>query len=184
MKIFIGAVLFTLLLGGCGVGAVIGFNNDCVNQETGLKAQYKQNQNNYDNYIKKLKETAQVPDMYADDLRKLYKETITGRYGADGSKAMFQFLKEQNPTLDSSLYTKIQQIIESGRNSFEADQKTLLDKKRVYENKLQQFPGNIVASTLGFPKINLADYDIVTSQETDDAFKNKKSDPVNLRPTK
>lgn len=180
-KILIGLfVIILLFTGGCAL-SVIGFNNSSVAQEESIKAQYKQNQNNYDNYFKKLKETAQVPDMYASDLKKVYDGVVSGRYGDKGSQAIFQAIAEHNPNFDASLYKQIQQIIESGRNSFEADQKTLLDKKRVYETNLRQFPTSIYASMLGFPKIDLAQYDIVTSTQTEEIFKTKKSEVINLK---
>lgn len=159
----------------------VGVYNDCIQQERGLVAQYGQNRNDYDNFRKKVQEVAQVPTIYTEDLKKVYDSAITNRYGKNGSKALFQFLQEHNPNFDGSLYKEVQQVIESGRNSFEADQKTLLDKKRVYESTLKTFPNNVVTSLLGFPKIDLAKYDIVTSNDTEKVFDTKKSEAISLR---
>jgi hypothetical protein len=181
-KILLGVVagFFLILMGvGCDACAT---HNSCVRQENGLEAQYQQNQNNYASYFNKLKEIAQVPAMYTADLEKVYKTALTARYGETGSKGVFQFIKEHNPTFDSSLYTKIQQVIEAGRNSFEADQKTLLDKRRVYQNTLGEFPGSMVAGMMGFPKIDLKKYDPVVNTETEEAFKTKKAGPIQLAP--
>lgn len=181
VKIILASVAALFLVIIISIFSIIGIHNDCVHQESGLKAQYSQDQNNYANYFDKLKEAAQVPDMYSSKLKELYDSTMKGRYGAEGSKAMFQFIKEQNPTLDPKMFTQLQQIIEAGRNSFEADQKTLLDKKRVYENTLGSFPGSFFAGMMGFPKMDLKSIDIVINEETAKAFATKRAGPINLK---
>ena len=181
-KIILGIVSFVLLIFIVGCSVTVGIHNNCITQEASIKAQYKQNQNNYDNYFKKIKEISQVPEMYVADLKKVWDSVMAGRYGKNGSKATWQWLKEHNPKLDASMYHKIQSVIEAGRIDFEVNQKMLLDKKRLYEDTyLKVFPTGTIATVLGFPKIDIASMDIITSNETDAIFKNKKSEPIRLR---
>lgn len=106
---------------------------------------------------------------------------VADRYGADGSKALFQFIKEHNPQLDSATYVKLQAAIEAGRNGFEADQKQLLDRKREYKDLLGSTTALVANIFLGFPRIDMNKYDIVTSSRTEKAFDEKKDDEIKLR---
>jgi len=174
----VGGVLFFFVVGF--IGAVFSFRSDAIRMETTIQAQYDQNRNNYDNMWKRFKEMAQVNERYADDLKKIYDSAMQGRYGEDGSKAMFQWIQEQNPNLDASIYSKLQQTIESGRVSFAADQKQLVDKKREYETLLRSNRALFINWLLAFPKIDLDKYSIVTSEATEKAFEDKKVDEVKV----
>ena len=162
------------------IGGFFGYRTDCIRAENKLDAQYSQDKNNYDNMWKKFKETAQVKNEFAEDTKALWNKAISGRYGADGSKAMFQFIKEHNPTLDPSIYNRLMSIIEAGRNSFEADQKQLLDIKNMYKDLLGSTRGLLYNWALGFPRCDLSKYDIVTSSSTEEAFKTKQADEIDV----
>ena len=177
LSLFVAVLIF----GGSFAGCVLGFRSDCIHQENGIVAQYDQDRNNYDNMWKKFREMSQVNAQYADDMKKVFDSAIQGRYGADGSKAMFQFIKEHNPQLDSATYVKLQAAIEAGRNSFEADQKQLLDRKREYKDLLGSTRALAANIFLGFPRIDMNKYDIVTSGRTEKAFEDKKDDEIKLR---
>lgn len=181
MKALIGLAVVAALFGIIIVASVIGVNNSAVEQEKGIQAQWDQNRNSYDAFVKTVAETAQVPEMYRDDLRKVYVDAIGARYGKEGSQALFQFIQEKNPDFDSSLYRKIQDVIEAGRRTFENNQKQLIDKKRVYETYLATFPNSLIAGVLGYPRIDLSKYDIMTSNRTEKAFAEKKDEPIELR---
>lgn len=176
----IGGVFLVLCL--LVAGMLISAYNGMVTQENGLQAQYDDNRNDYDAMFKSFQESAQVPEMYKDDLRQVYDGAIKARYGADGSKALFQFIKEHNPNFNDKLYTNLQSLIESRRAQFEAHQTSLLDKKRVYLDTIKTFPGSAMAGIFGFPRIDLKKIDIVTSGETEKAFDTKQAPAFKLRP--
>jgi hypothetical protein len=162
------------------IGSLLSFRTQAVNFEESIRAQYTQNQNNYDNMWKKFKEMAQVTDKFADDLKELYDNAMEGRYGGDGSQAMFQWITEQNPNLSPETYTRLQSTIEASRNSFQSDQKQLISKKESYQKLLRSNGALVYNVFLGFPKIDMAKFSIVTSEETDRVFESKKAEEVTL----
>ncbi len=181
LLIALGVLLFVGLFVVGALMTVLGWYNTAIQMETTITAQYDQDRNNYAKMFNSLKEAAQVPEMYIDGLKQVYDSALKGRYGKDGSKAVFQWIKEVNPHVDSSLYTKLQSMIEANRNAFEANQKSLIDKRQVYEIFLKQMPRGFVLQLMGFPKIDLNKYTIVTSEETEKAFDTKKAGPISLK---
>jgi hypothetical protein len=173
-----GVVLFFVLI---AITSMISMNNTAVSMEKTIKAQWTENQNNLSKYSNTIAEAAQVPAMYRDDFVKVINASMQGRYGDKGSQAVFQWLKEQNLNFDASVYKKLQQMIEAGRKDFEREQKKLIDLKRQYETMLETFPRGFILKFLGFPKVDLNTFNIVTSEYSNDAFKSGVDKGIKLR---
>lgn len=185
MFLILGAafVIFALAFWGMSVG----WYNEANKLENTTKAQWKQNQNSYDAFWKTVKETAQVPDKYKDDLKEVLVSETGAKFGDGGSKAMFQWFQDRNINFDASLYKKIQDVIESGRADFKREQQTLADKQRRYQDHLGSYMGGFWADWHNFPRevhgevappsdadgdglLTVLDYPIVTSARTKAAF--------------
>lgn len=164
---------------------VIGIANYGNRAEKQIVAEHKNLENILGQYSIKVAEAAQVPDMYKSDMKEVVEAALKGRYGANGSTAVFQWLKEDNSPakLDSALYAKIQQIIEAGRNEFQNNQTRFIDIKRVYETNLGYVWTGTVLGIFGYPRINLDDYQITTTDAAATALKTGRDQPLQLRPT-
>jgi len=160
---------------------VVGMNNTAVRMEKTITAQYEQNQNSRSQYVNSIAEAVQIPAMYKDDFKEVIQADMEGRYGKEGSKATFQWIKERNLNFNSELYTKLQNMIEAGRARFAHEQEMLIDKKRLYETKLETFPGSVVYPILGFPKIDLDNFKIVKSQDNAKVFSDGVEGPLKLK---
>lgn len=159
----------------------IKFHNVGVGLETKLEGVWQENKVVLNTYTTKVQEVAQVPDMMRDDLQKVIEQTFQGRYGKDGSKAVFQFINEQNMNLDPQLYRQIQQVMEAGRNDFQTSQKVLVDVKMNYKAQLDYFWSGFWLGVAGYPKVNLDDYKIVTLGEVEAKFESGKDSVIKLR---
>ncbi len=187
MKLSPIAIVLLVIVGFfavCGIGffsSYVSMHNYGNATEAQLDSQYQNSQNLYATYTNKVLEISQLPAMYRDDLIKVVTASMQGRYGKEGSKATWQFLTEHNPTLDSTLYNKIANVIDAGRTEFANSQTLILDTRRSYKTELGSFWNGFMLRLAGYPKVDLSKYDPVINDKTEQAFKTKKDEPVQLR---
>ncbi len=171
------------LLATIAIANYISYANFGNRSERGLEGTATNNQNILAQYGQKVMEVASVSEIYRDDVQNTTTAAIQGRYGENGSKAIFQMLREQNPTLDSKIYTQIQQVMESGRNEFQQAQSKLIDQRRVYQTALGNVWAGFWLNMAGYPKVDLATtYIPITTDRAAAVFKaGKESGPIKLR---
>lgn len=165
------------------VGSYISAANYGNATEARLRGKWEDNENIYGQGAQKVVEVAQVPAMYRDDVTAVTKAAIEGRYGENGSQAVFQMLREQNPQLDAKMYSKIQQVIESFRDEFKNSQTALIDIRRSYETNLGSVWTGFWLGVAGYPKVDLSKYNIVTTDKAAETFRTKRDTGIVLRPT-
>ncbi len=180
----LGVVGMFVLVIGMAVVSYISAANYGNRLENQLLTKVENNQNIYANGTQKIIEVAQVPSMYVDDVTKVTQAAIAGRYGANGSQAVFQMLREQNPQLDASMYKKIQQVIESFRDEFQNNQTAMLDIRNTYKTALGTVWQGFWLKLAGYPKTDLKQFDIVTTDKAAETFRTKRDTGVQLRPAK
>lgn len=158
-------------LAGTVFASYVSAHNSAVEYEETIVARYDNGKNVLSTYYQKVQEAAQVPGMMAEDLRSVTTDALSGRYGEDGSQAVMQWIQENYPgQIDSSLYKQVQQIIESGRNDFQAEQSILIDQKRAYTTALRSFWSGTMMRMAGFPEIAMEDYDIIVSEQAANVY--------------
>lgn len=180
----VGLVALTIVVAVAAVGflSYVSAYNYGNRMEQQLIATQDNNRNIYAQYGQRVLEVAQVPSMYRDDVVEVVTAALEGRYGDNGSQATWQWLQEQNPSLDPSLYTNIQQVIEAGRGNFESGQRRLIDVRRQYETALGSFWQGMWLRFAGYPMVNIDDFAIVSTDQANQVFENYLEEgPIQLR---
>ena len=188
MKTLIVSIALAVILVGTVAVSYVTYANYGNRSEVTIEKEYQNLQNILSQYTLKVSEAAQVPAMYRDDMKEVMTSVMTARMGADGSKAMFQWFKEHQINLDSNLYSKIQALIEAGRNQFQNAQTRFLDVKATYVANLGYVWSGLWLSIAGYPKINVGfprgttdDYPIVKSAAATASFETGIDGGIKLR---
>jgi len=185
------------LLSLLGVVAVVGLTlgvsyvsafNDGNRSEQEILASWENNENVLAQYGLKITEAAQITDMQRDDVAAILTGGLDARYGSEGSQAAFQWIQEQNPNVDSTVYVKIQQLVEAGRNEFKVAQTRLIDSKRGYRTRLGSFWRGTFLGFAGYPQLNVGfpngstdDYEAITTSRASSAFETGTEEAIQIR---
>jgi hypothetical protein len=148
------------------------------NKEVRVRNQGKMQQKNlevvYDETWKVISQIAQVADKYADDFKDIYSNIMSERY-SKGDGSLMKWVHERNPDFDPSLYNKLANAIEGKRAKFAAEQKKMLEIKRVHDDIRLTFPSSLICG--GRPEIEVQ---LVTSAKTQKAFETGEENDVNV----
>lgn len=175
------------VLAGVLAGSYISAYNSGNSYEQRIIAAWENNENVLAQYGQKITEAAQITDMQRDDVADILTGGLEARYGTDGSRAAFQWIQEQNPNVDSTVYVKIQQLVEAGRNEFKVAQTQLVDVKRGYRTDLGSFWRGTWLGIAGYPRINVGfrggpdDYKPITTRRASDAFESGVEEAIQIR---
>lgn len=179
-----GLIATGIVVGGMaviGVTSYISAYNTGNRLERTIEATFTDNQNVLAQYSNRIGEAAQIPAMQRDDLAEVVERALEARFGDEGSQAMFQWIQEQNPQIDSSVYTELQRIINAGREDFRVAQTRLIDQKRVYETALGSFWQGTWLRIAGYPQTDLDQFVVVTNARTNEAFGTGQEESIQLR---
>jgi hypothetical protein len=168
--------IFTIII-AWALSSYYGAYNYGADAETTIETEYSNMENILGQYSLKVKEAAQIPSMKTEDLKEVMDAAFTGRYGENGSQATFQWIQENYPgEVTDALYTQIQQVMEAGRNKFENAQTKFLDTKRPYIATLKKdlfLSDGWWLAMADYPKIDLDDFVIISSEHASESFKTK-----------
>ena len=156
------------------LGTVWSTRSKAIRLKNQIDAQYVTNKSNYDAMWKTFKEATQVTELQTEQFKDAYDALFQGR-GNDN--LLFNAMKEQNPTMDNSVYTKLQDIITSNRKTFDKNQKTITDMINNYNSYVQT---NFIMQFMSFEPLNMDDY-VVLSSKTNSAFATGEDDQINLK---
>lgn len=156
----------------------INVNNKDAELRNKYKAQDQVCQGYYDLMWKTIKQEAQVSEQFSSTFKEIYKPLMEGRY-AGKDNTLFKMITEDNPKFTPELYAKLMVTIEAKREGFFNEQKYLTAIWNEHENLQTTAPGKWFLSNTEHIK-----HQVVTSTITEQVFKTKKDDDVNVFGTK
>lgn len=116
------------------------YNNDEKALRNKAEAEIGVLEASVDNCWKKIVQVSKASEKYEQAFKESYTDIFNARY--DDNNPLMNWIKEDNPKLDSSIYKKIQDVIDSERDNVLSHQATVLDVIREHKTLCETWPGN------------------------------------------
>jgi hypothetical protein len=179
LKTSLGVLAGLVLLVGVFLLYLVSLSNQEVRLRNQFKAQQKTNEASFDKMWKVVQQQSGVATTERETFKKAYSEIMSSTKGVVGEGKLASFFTQAKIDINSDLFAKLMNSIESQRESFHQDQKTLLQIKKQHDDVLQTFPGSLILA--GRPELEVV---VITSEKTEEVFSKGKEDDVDLFPKK
>lgn len=192
-KLSIWKLIAWLILGGFVSTIVIaiiicvmawwGAQNYIADTEPAIKYQSRDNLQQLANFSNGLQEMVQISAVQADLIVKTITAANTARYGADGSKSEWSWIKEANPNVDQTQIGRIQVYVEAQRAEFKNRQTKIGSMCQNYETQQQRPWSGFWLRMVGAPRDKeVAKYcTLILNKYSEDAYNTGKAEAVKLR---
>lgn len=168
-----GIIGFVVLLGGCNG---ISYKNDMQKLENLAYGQTDMCKLTYKKTADIVSQKAQVATEASGQFKDIYVKLMEARYGHE-DQVVFKWIKEQNPNFDMSMYKDLSRSIESLREEFFTQQKTLRDIKLQHDNLRTLFPGSIWAAVFGIKELKVQ---LILSAQTNEVYRTGEENNVDV----
>lgn len=151
-------------------------NKTATKMENSLEAKLESNKNELSSYSTKVQEIAQIAKLSIDSQQKLMKIANETRYGGAGNNVA-QVINENNIPMDLQTLNEFTTIVRTERDRYRNVQNELRDQVRQYKD-LWASPINAM---MLHPQIDLKQFELVINQYTDNAYKTKRAEAIDLK---
>lgn len=188
MKAIIGLVaglLLLVVLGGIIVGGGwISTSNKYGTLLSNVESQWDRNRNELSTTVTMVQELLGVKKQRDAALERIIEMNMSGRYGAEGSKAMQQWITENNIQYDPTLDNRLFDIIAGRRESFQMSQNRIVDYQEQYKLMIRTMPSMFFASFLMGKTMDdpiLTEHAILTNKDVDQDFKTSTMSAIKIQ---
>lgn len=159
--------------------SLVSFSNAEIELKNGFDQKMSERTAFYDKMWKIISQKSQIAVKNDSSFRENINIIMAGR--KDSPQVLFKFVTETNPNANysevASLYKDLSRAIESQREGFFTEERTLQDYVRQHSNLLKRFPGSAYNLLLGREPLA---YKPITSDRTDAVIKSGKDNEVGV----